>query len=129
MHINSDIKLIVSREVYYDLSDWAKSNLKNDASFSIGENRMEIITRGSKYIIELIDGGKKLSQKRYLEHIKDHLTEYKKNTFPELPDGVFKRNSKTHYPYILFDSINLSIFQRQYVRVMSFRISFENSIR
>lgn len=101
MHINSDIKVIVSREVYYDLSDWAKSNLKNDASFSIGENRMEIITRGSKYIIELIDGGKKLSQKRYLEHIKDHLTEYKKNTFPELPDGVFKRNSKTHYPYIL----------------------------
>lgn len=101
MDSNSEIEVFVNCEVYHVLSDWVKLNLNNDMIFNIGANRIEIIIRGSKYKMVLIDAGRKLSQKRYLEHIKDHLTEYKKNTFPELPDGVFKKKSKTPYPYIL----------------------------
>lgn len=101
MDSNSEIEVFVNCEVYHVLSDWVKLNLNNDMIFNIGANRIEIIIRGSKYKMVLIDAGRKLSQKRYLEDIKDHLTEYKKNTFPELPDGVFKKKSKTPYPYIL----------------------------
>ena len=101
MDSNSEIEVFVNCEVYHVLSDWVKLNLNNDMIFNIGANSIEIIIRGSKYKMVLINAGKKLSQKRYLEHIKDHLTEYKKNTFPELPDGVFKKKSKTPYPYIL----------------------------
>ena len=101
MDSNSEIEVFVNCEVYHFLSDWVKLNLNNDMIFNIGANRIEIIIRGSKYKMVLIDAGRKLSQKSYLEHIKDHLTEYKKNTFPELPDGVFKKKSKTPYPYIL----------------------------
>ena len=101
MDSNSEIKVIVSREVYHNLSDWAKFNLKNDMNFRISENRLEIITRGSKYKIELIDAGKNLSQKNYIDQIKKHMTEYKEKTYPKLPDGVFSGNLGTLYPYIL----------------------------
>ena len=55
MDSSSDIKIVVSREFYHDLSDWAKFNLTNDMIFNVGENRMEIITRGSNYKMELAD--------------------------------------------------------------------------
>ena len=101
MDSSSDIKIVVSREFYHDLSDWAKFNLTNDMIFNVGENRMEIITRGSNYKMELEDAEIKLSQSNYLKKIKKHLTEYKYKTYPELPDGVFLRNPGTLYPYIL----------------------------
>lgn len=101
MHSSSEIKVIVSREFYHDLSAWAKFNLKKDMNFNVGENRMEIITRGSKYKMELWDAGTKLSQSNYLKKIKKHLTEYKYKTYSELPDGEFLGNPGALYPYIL----------------------------
>ncbi len=99
MDSNSEFEVIVSREVYHVLSDWAKLNLNNDMILNVGTNRMEIITRGSKYKMALIDTGKKLSQTNYLEQIKKHLAEYKKKMYPELSDGVYLRNPGTLYPY------------------------------
>ena len=101
MDSNSEIEVFVNCEVYHVLSDWVKLNLNNDMIFNIGANRIEIIIRGSKYKMVLIDAGRKLSQTKYLEQIKKHLTEYKKKSYPELPDGVYSRNPGTLYPYIL----------------------------
>ena len=72
MDSSSDIKIVVSREFYHDLSDWAKFNLTNDMIFNVGENRMEIITRGSNYKMELEDAEIKLSQSNYLKKIKKY---------------------------------------------------------
>ena len=100
MDSNSEIEVFVNCEVYHILSDWVKLNLNNDMIFNIGANRIEIIIRGSKYKMVLIDAGRKLSQTKYLEQIKIHLTEYKKKSYPELPDGVYSRpcGSVAHIP-------------------------------